>query len=130
MEKLCKMVYLQKATADAQMEEIIDFIHGDNITPALMEFSVAFEEAFMNIATHAYGEEGGPASIVVTKTDHKVVAVLDDCGIPYDPTLKNPEEKAKDFKIGGQGIRLMNEYSKMSYARVFGHNLLKMERYL
>ena len=127
---LSRVFYIQTAKADALMEDIIDFILGEVPTETTQEIAVAFEEAFVNIATYAYESGEGPVSVTVKKTPSKIEVVLDDCGKPYDPTKAKASKITDDFQIGGQGILLMHTYAELSYRRVFGHNMLKLTKFL
>lgn len=118
---------MSKATPGKEMDEMGDFIRGENPSREEYEMSVACEEAYMNICMHAYGEGKGPCLVRVFKGKQKITVVFVDCGKRYNPS-KGALPVFDKERVGGHGLRIMREYSKMVYLRMWGINLLKLER--
>ena len=102
----------------------------------MMQIDVAVEELFVNIASYAYGPEGGTATIRVTvdSDPRRVSVTLSDSGVPYNPLLKQDPDitlSAKDRKPGGLGIfitkKLMDE---IAYEYRNGRNVLSFSKKL
>ena len=75
---------------------------------------VAVEELFVNIASYAYGPEGGTATIRVTvdSDPRRVSVTLSDSGVPYNPLLKQDPDitlPAEKRRIGGLGIYMVKQ---------------------
>lgn len=124
--KINLVTFIPKAEAGWFMEQVVDLIRGEDFDEKRMEMAIAFEEAFMNVATHAYPEGEGPVAITLNIDNDKIVVVLDDCGIPYDPTIVEVPDMTDEFQVGGHGIRLMQNYCNLEYIRAFDHNLLRL----
>ncbi len=119
---------MNSAAPGKEMDLMNDFIIGDSHTEERHEFAIACEEAFMNICDHAYEpDRPGPVMVVVRKEVKKITAVFMDCGAPYNP-LKEALPVFYKERVGGQGLRIMRSYSKMKYTRLYGINILKLER--
>jgi serine/threonine-protein kinase RsbW len=116
-----------------QLEEALAFIEslasgrldGERATDLL----VAAEEAFTNVAKHAYDGEGEIE--VSVEADQGIVRLtLADRGRPFDPLGAPPpdlNEEVEDRRIGGLGIHLMrNLADDMRYRREGGKNILTM----
>ncbi len=76
---------------------------------AQMQIDVAVEEIFVNIASYAYGPEGGNAKVTVEKLSDPVGVAITfyDNGTPYDPLKKEDPDvtlSAGERQIGGLGI--------------------------
>ena len=79
-----------------------------------MQIDVAVEELFVNIASYAYGPEGGTASVEVTAASdpHRVSITLSDSGTPYNPLLREDPDvtlPAEKRGIGGLGIYMVKQ---------------------
>lgn len=101
-----------------------------------LEFSLAVEEVFLNIATYAYGGEKGTAAICIEDSDDTdvVTVVFKDRGIAFNPLLRHdpdvniPIEKRK---VGGMGIFLTKKMmDEVSYEYRDGQNVLTMRKRL
>jgi len=80
----------------------------------MMQIDVAVEELFVNIASYAYGPEGGTATIRVTvdSDPRRVSVTLSDSGVPYNPLLKQDPDitlPAEKRRIGGLGIYMVKQ---------------------
>lgn len=74
-----------------------------------MKVELAVEEMFTNIASYAYEDDNGYASVTCKLTDHpgEIVICFSDTGKPYNPLLKpdpDVEASADERPIGGLGI--------------------------
>lgn len=95
---------------------------------------VAVEELFVNIASYAYGEKTGPATVQVSvHEDPKSVEItLIDSGKQYDPLAKPDPDvtlAAKDRTKGGLGIFMVkNSMDDMKYEYKDGKNILTLKK--
>ena len=93
---------------------------------------VAVEELFVNIASYAYGDGKGPATIQVSiHKDPKAAEItLIDGGVPYDPLAKPDPDvtlAAKDRKKGGLGIFMVkSSMDDVKYEYKDGQNVLTL----
>ena len=93
---------------------------------------VAVEELFVNIASYAYGDKTGPATVQVSvHEDPKSVEItLIDSGKQYDPLAKPDPDvtlAAKDRTKGGLGIFMVkNSMDDMKYEYKNGKNVLTL----
>ena len=101
----------------------------------MMEFQVAVEEIFVNIASYAYAPQIGDAVIRMGISHDKSSAEITFCdrGIPYDPLARQDPDlslPAQDREIGGLGIfmtrKLMDE---IQYEYRDGFNILTLKKY-
>lgn len=97
---------------------------------------VAVEELFVNVASYAYGDGKGSATIQVSiHKDPKAAEItLIDSGVPYDPLAKPDPDvtlAAKDRKKGGLGIFMVkNSMDSMTYEYKDGKNILTIGKNL
>lgn len=95
---------------------------------------VAVEELFVNIASYAYGEKTGPATVQVSvHEDPKSAEItLIDSGKQYDPLAKPDPDvtlAAKDRTKGGLGIFMVkNSMDDMKYEYKDGKNILTLKK--
>lgn len=93
---------------------------------------VAVEELFVNVASYAYGDGKGSATIQVSiHKDPKAAEItLIDSGMPYDPLAKPDPDvtlAAKDRKKGGLGIFMVkSSMDDVKYAYRDGKNVLTL----
>ena len=91
---------------------------------------LAVEEAVANVVNY------GQASAITLRTamePDRLVLTIDDDGVPFDPTQGSqtdlsvsPDERPP----GGMGIILMHQMAdSLSYERIDGHNILKIEKW-
>jgi len=95
----------------------------------------AFNEAFNNLALHAYrGGETGAADIEVELLPGQIVLRLMDRGQGFDPTRVTPPDLASDeVSEGGYGLFIMRSFmSEVAYQRGDGEraNVLTLVRNL
>lgn len=98
-----------------------------------MKVDVAVEEIFVNIASYAYGEDGGNALIRAGKTDRDLFEItFIDEGVPYDPTAKEDPDvslSAEERPIGGLGIFLaFKVMDEVKYEHTEGRNKLTLRK--
>ncbi|HAB93870.1 MAG TPA: ATP-binding protein [Lachnospiraceae bacterium] len=102
----------------------------------LLELDMIVEEIFINIASYAYGENTGSASIdlSVDQDENTFLMTFRDSGIPYDPLRKESPDLtsgAMERAVGGLGIFLVQKYADgMSYEYKDGQNCLTIRKKL
>ena len=130
---------MKELTVDARPEslsEIRAFVGAELEAMAcpedtMTQLFVVIDEVFANIASYAYGEGGGSATVRLEAETEPRSAVLTflDSGIPFDPlTMKSPDTslKARERKIGGLGIFMVRKLTdEVSYAYSDGKNILR-----
>ena len=97
---------------------------------AQMQIDVAIYELFCNIASYAYGDGTGEATVRFDYDAPTRTAAITfvDRGVPFNP-LEQAEPDvtlaARDRKIGGLGIHLVRKtMDRMEYRREDGQNIL------
>ena len=97
---------------------------------AQMQIDVAIDELFCNIASYAYGDGTGEATVRFDYDAPTRTAAITfvDRGVPFNP-LEQAEPDvtlaARDRKIGGLGIHLVRKtMDRMEYRREDGQNIL------
>ena len=97
-----------------------------------MQIDLCLEEAFVNIASYAYGDESGEAELQISETDNGVMLTLLDSGVPYDPLTKEDPDmtlSADERQVGGLGIFLVKKLMDAVYYRwEQGKNILTMKK--
>jgi anti-sigma regulatory factor (Ser/Thr protein kinase) len=99
-----------------------------------MQIDVAVDEVFTNIASYAYGDEGGSATIrfEFDPETRTVEITFTDSGVPFDPmTMKDPDVtlSAEERPIGGLGIFLEKKtMDSVSYQYRDGQNQLTIRK--
>ena len=131
---------MKEITVRAEAErlgEVTDFVNAELDVlgcpmKTLMQIDLAVEEIFVNIASYAYGPEGGNAVIRIEAEDGGVCVIFEDRGIPFDPTAQEDPDRsspAEEREIGGLGIfltkRLMDE---VTYEYRDGRNILTIRK--
>ena len=125
----------------AMLDGVTDFVNAalealDCPMKTQMQIDLAVEEIFINIASYAYGEEGGDAVIRIgEKTGPAAVEIVfEDGGKPFDPTAQAEPDRtsaAADRPIGGLGIFLTKKImDEVSYEYRDGHNVLRLAKTL
>ncbi|MCH4157403.1 MAG: ATP-binding protein [Acidaminococcaceae bacterium] len=95
-----------------------------------LQLELVVEEAFVNIATHAYTQPGGTATFTcqVDQEARQIMLQFQDQGMPFNPLARpDPDTtlKAEDRKIGGLGIYLIKKtMDKCEYAYTQNTNIL------
>ena len=119
-----------QAFVNRQLEEV-------NCPPkAQMQIELAVEEIFVNIASYAYGQETGMATIRIKIMDDTNTAVITfiDSGIPFNPLDKEDPDvtlKAEERNIGGLGIYMTKKsMDDLSYEYKDGQNILTITKRL
>ena len=103
-----------------------------NINSALIsKIDICLEEIYVNIASYAYGDKTGMASISVDKNDSEIILKFEDSGVEYNPLKKEDPDitlSLEDRPIGGLGIFMVKELSKgIEYDRLNGKNILTLK---
>ena len=97
-----------------------------------MNLNLALEEAVVNVMSYAYPDSQGDVKVDIIIDDQKVVSILTDSGIPFDPTQKGDVDTtlpAEERPIGGLGIHLVKQImDKVSYQYVGNQNILTLEK--
>ncbi|MBR3149075.1 MAG: SpoIIE family protein phosphatase [Eubacterium sp.] len=97
-----------------------------------MSIDLSLEEAFVNVANYAYGDETGKATIELTIDGREVSITLTDSGTPYNPLEKaDPDTSlsADEREIGGLGIFLVKKnMDSVSYVYENDKNILTMKK--
>ena len=117
-------IYKVTEFVEAQLEEM------DCPMRAMVQINVAIDELFTNIASYAYPEGEGEATVRIERDEENsaVRITFVDRGIPYDPT-KNPDPdvtlSAEEREIGGLGIYMVKKtMDEMRYEYKDGQNVL------
>lgn len=97
---------------------------------------LAAEEAFINIASYAYGNKSGTVGIAlkITKNPPSATLTFTDTGVAHNP-LETPAPdltlRTAQRKIGGLGIHLIRQsVDTVSYRYVNGQNILTLVKAL
>ena len=126
------------ATID-NLQQVIDFATEkleahDCPLKASMQLELVIEEIFVNIASYAYDDETGDATVYVDFEENPTAVVLTfvDGGKPYNP-LEKPDPDTSlgvdEREIGGLGIFLVkNNVDEISYERTDNKNILRMKK--
>jgi anti-sigma regulatory factor (Ser/Thr protein kinase) len=116
-----------------RLDEILEFVgsgaeHLED-TERRSDLLVAAEEAFTNIAKHAY-EDGGEVEIEMEAGPNGVLLTFCDGGKPFDPRSVPPPDldiEAEERAVGGLGVHLMmNLVDEVRYRREEGRNVLTL----
>ena len=123
------------AATTAQIPVISDFIErlmrfaGFDLQK-IMEVQLAAEEACTNVAKYAYPGRNGVIHIVARVAGDRLDLIIEDCGVPFDPTahiVALSQAGTKDRPIGGLGIHLIRSYvDGMSFEFRDGMNALML----
>lgn len=97
---------------------------------ALTQINIAADEIVTNVASYAYGPEGGDVTVSFSyDAENKTAEIcFIDAGIPFDPLAKADPDvslSAEERQIGGLGIFLVKKtMDEMTYRRENGKNIL------
>ena len=97
------------------------------------QLRLAVEEAVVNVIEYAYpyGTEGS-VEVTMMYDGHQLKVVIDDSGIPFDPTIEKKADitlSAEERRVGGLGILLVRELmDTINYEHVNGHNILTLTK--
>ena len=99
-----------------------------------MAICVAVEEIFVNIASYAYGDGSGNASLCFgfDENERLMTLTVSDEGIPFNPLERKEPDitlSAAERDIGGLGIFITkNTMDTVSYKNENGKNILTMTK--
>ena len=97
------------------------------------QLRLAVEEAVVNVIEHAYpyGTEGS-VEVTMMSDGHQLKVVIDDSGMPFDPTIEKKVDitlSADERQVGGLGILLVRELmDTINYEYINGHNILTLRK--
>lgn len=120
------------------LHEVLEFTeselekHDCNLKTQMM-ISVMIEEIFVNIASYAYPDSNGTATISLDFDENdKVTICFIDSGIPFDPLAKEDPDitlSAEERDIGGLGIYMVKQTMEdVKYERVDDKNILSFKK--
>lgn len=97
----------------------------------VFNLNLALEEAATNIIMYAYPQdENHTICLKATKDGDRLSLLLEDTGIPFDPTEAPDADitlSAEERPIGGLGIFLIRQImDEVTYQRIDGKNMLTM----
>lgn len=94
--------------------------------PIRRKACLACEEVFANIVSYSNANR---IFYSVSEHDGRLVIVLEDDGVPFDPLMADPLEKEfEELDSGGMGIAIVKEIAdEVSYQRNAGCNVLTLE---
>lgn len=102
----------------------------------MLQFSIAVEEIYVNIAHYAYACPPGKATVRFWTEGSPAYAVVQflDSGMPFNP-LEKPDaditQSAAERQIGGLGILMVKKsMDDMIYAYENGYNILTLRKRL
>lgn len=95
------------------------------------QLNLAMEEAVVNVMNYAFPDhEGMPFFVEADVQDDRIVFVIDDDGVPFDPTQQAEPDltlSAEERPIGGLGIMLVRQFmTDVAYEHRDGHNRLSL----
>ena len=99
-----------------------------------MAICVAVEEIFVNIASYAYGDSTGNASLSFgfDENERLMTLVVSDEGVPFNPLQREEPDitlSAEERDIGGLGIFITKKtMDTVSYKNENGKNILTMTK--
>ncbi|HRY34095.1 MAG TPA: ATP-binding protein [Bacteroidales bacterium] len=102
----------------------------------LFELNLVLEEIFTNIVFYAFKDgEAHDILITIEQQDSALCIRVEDDGMPFDPTLREPppdiDKPLEERDIGGLGIHLVrNLMQEVSYRREGDRNILTLIRKL
>jgi serine/threonine-protein kinase RsbW len=137
MEVIVQEQEITVAAATEQIPVISDFVErlmslaGFSLRK-IMEIQLAMEEACTNIAKYAYPGKDGTIHIVAGMSGDRLNLIIEDEGIPFDPTahiVALSQVDTGDRPIGGLGIHLIRSYvDGMSFESKDGKNVLTLTK--
>ncbi len=100
----------------------------------IASLNLALEEAATNVVLYAYEGKEGMVVIDAFYTSEYLKFVINDNGIPFDPTQKEDADttlSAEERPIGGLGIFLVRQImDDVIYERKGENNILTLVKYL
>ncbi|MBQ7202799.1 MAG: ATP-binding protein [Eubacterium sp.] len=101
-----------------------------------MQLEIVLDELMSNVARYAYPSKDGDitVSIDVVENPKRVVIILADSGIPYNPLEREDPDitlSAEERKIGGLGIYIVKKYmDEITYTYQDNQNILTLVKRL
>ena len=137
-------MFRREITAEAAMENlgtvlafVEDCLEQLGAPPRVqVQITMAVDELFVNIASYAYPDRTGTATVRVEADEPPSAVALTflDGGIPYDPlSHADPDVtlSAEERPIGGLGIYMVKKtMDEVVYAYRDGKNVLTIRKYL
>lgn len=120
-----------------KLHEVLAFTEGelekrDCNMKTLMMISVMVEEIFVNIASYAYENNKGNATIIMDFEDDKVYMEFVDSGVEFNPLEKEDPDitlSAEERDIGGLGIYMVKKTMEdVKYERKNNENHLSFRK--
>ena len=104
-------------------------------TSLARQLRLAVEEAVVNVMDYAYPSgSAGDVTVTVMSDGHTLKVVVQDNGMPFDPTVAQTTDtslSAEERQIGGLGILLVRELmDSINYERIEGKNVLTLVKTL
>ncbi len=102
----------------------------------LFELNLVLEEVFTNIVFYAFRDkEEHHIYITMEHQDGGLYITVEDDGIPFDPTLREPpsdlDKSVEEREVGGLGIHLVrNLMQEVTYRREGERNILTLNKKL
>lgn len=97
-----------------------------------MMISVVVEEIFVNIASYAYPNKEGDATVTVDFNNDDVFITFEDSGIGFNPLEREDPDitlSAEERDIGGLGIFMVKKtMDDVTYSREDGKNVLTIKK--
>lgn len=119
------------------LHEVLAFTEGElekhdcNMKTQMM-ISIMVEEIFVNIASYAYPDGEGEATITMDFTDDKVAMAFIDNGVAFNPLEKEDPDitlSAEERDIGGLGIYMVKQTMEdVKYERINNENHLSFRK--
>ena len=121
------------------MEKVQKFIQDELMDYELSlktenEINIAIEEIFVNIASYAYTDGDGNATLAFgfDENERLMTLVIKDSGVPFNPLERAEPDislSADEREIGGLGIFITKKtMDTVSYAYENGNNILTMTK--
>lgn len=98
----------------------------------VMQFNIAVEEIYVNIAHYAYPGRTGDAKLALKIKDNEITLSFKDSGIPFDPLSKDDPDitlSTEERQIGGLGIYMVKKsMDDVKYKYIDGMNVLTIKK--
>ena len=140
MDEIENVNVVEEKTFEAKKDALYDvlgFVEGELekrfcSMKTQMMISVMVEEVFVNIASYAYPDGGGTATISLDFEGDDVIVKISDNGIPFDPLAKEDPDitlSAEERNIGGLGIYMVKKtMNDVKYERIEKENILSFRK--
>ena len=131
---------MKEIIVDAKIEElnnvlsfVDEFLESIEMPMSIMmKVDIAVEELFVNIASYAYSDNNGKATIQIEENKDNVCISFIDSGRPYNPLKKEDPDitlSAEDRQIGGLGIYMVKKsMDNVEYEYIDGKNILRITK--